>query len=504
MNFIDRTVGFFSPQRGLKRARARAAMEIVASYEGAQTGRRTEGWITAGGSANAEIQGASGRTRNRVRDLVRNNCHLRKAVRIFQNNAVATGIIPMADTGDTGLNKIIDSEFKSWAKYCDADGQLDFYGIQQLIARTERISGECIVRFRPNREAGDVPLQLQVLEPDYIDGSRQYYADNDGKYTILGVQFDQNGKRIGYWLFSRHPGEIVGTSLKESLISQIVPASEVLHVYYKERPGQVRGITDYSAVITNLRDLDDYGDAERVRKKTEACLAAIVTSPGSMEETPPLGNPSISTNAARDQIEEFEPGMVEYLDPGEDIKFNTPQASGGYREYKVTELHEIATGAGVMYEQMSGDLSAVNYSSYRAGHLEFRGDVESYRNLLLVPMALEPIWRKFIDYLVLTDVIGETNYGVTWTPPPFQSIDPEKDERATNMAVRSGRKTWRASVVEAGGDPDRQMDEIETTNKELDRRGMILDIDPRNVNDRGQLHGQAAEDTGAPAPPDSK
>src|SRR4051812_44570661 len=115
MNWIDRAVGFFNPQAGLRRARARAATKVVAGYEGSEVGRRTDGWVTAGGSANAEISGASNRLRNRVRDLVRNNCHVRKALRIWSTNSVGSGIIPRADTGDEKLNAVIDAEFKKWS-----------------------------------------------------------------------------------------------------------------------------------------------------------------------------------------------------------------------------------------------------------------------------------------------------------------------------------------------------------------------------------------------------
>lgn len=501
MNWIDKAVGYLSPSRGLKRVRARAAMGILAGYEGAKTGRRTEGWVTAGGDANSEINGSGARLRDRVRDLNRNNCHMRRMLRITQNNIVGTGIVPRADTGDKDLNTRIDAAFKQWSTQCDANGQLDFHGLIGLIVRTERMSGETVVRFLTNPGEGIIPLRLQVLEPDYIDSSKQYFADRDGNYTILGVQFNKNGGRSGYWLYNRHPGGIVGSNLK-GFISELNDAKDILHVYHVERPGQVRGVTDYSAIITNLRDLDDYGDAERVRKKTEACLVAFVESPDG-ENSPPIAPATISEDGAN-RIETFEPGMVEYGRAGETIKFNTPQAAGGYREYKVTELHEIAAGGGVMYEQTSGDLSQVNYSSYRAGHLEFRGDVLVYRWQLLVPMCLNPIWRRFIDYLVIANVIPEANYGVIWTEPPFQSIDPEKDERATNMQVRSGRKTYRESVVESGYDPERTLDEIDQTNKEFDKKGIILDIDPRNVNDRGQLHGSAAADTGNPTAPDSK
>ena len=56
MNFLDRVLGYVAPQAGLRRARHRAAIATLArSYEGARVGRRTEGWVVAGSSANAEI-----------------------------------------------------------------------------------------------------------------------------------------------------------------------------------------------------------------------------------------------------------------------------------------------------------------------------------------------------------------------------------------------------------------------------------------------------------------
>jgi len=64
------------------------------------------------------------------------------------------------------------------------------------------------------------------------------------------------------------------------------------------------------------------------------------------------------------------------LEAGEDIKFNAPAPAGGYREYLMTELQGIGAGVDVPYELLSGDLSNVNYSSYRAGMLGFRNTIE--------------------------------------------------------------------------------------------------------------------------------
>lgn len=39
-----------------------------------------------------------------------------------------------------------------------------------------------------------------------------------------------------------------------------------------------------------------------------------------------------NVNAAGDRIEAFKPSMIEYLEPGKDVKFATLSANGGYAD----------------------------------------------------------------------------------------------------------------------------------------------------------------------------
>ena len=167
-NWLDRAISFVAPQSGLRRLQFRRALAVAEkfSYEGAMKGRRTGGWITSDSDANRETQGSMVWLRNRARDLVRNNPYASKALSELVGNQIGTGIMPRANTGDEKLNGIIDEKFAVWAQNCDADGQLDFFGIQWQVARAVAESGECIVRFRQRRPGDglDVPVQVQVLE----------------------------------------------------------------------------------------------------------------------------------------------------------------------------------------------------------------------------------------------------------------------------------------------------------------------------------------------------
>ena len=172
MNWLDRAIGAVAPGAGLRRARQRQMMAVLArAYEGAKLGRRTEGWVAAGTGANAEIAPAIARLRDRSRDLVRNNPYAAKAVTALVSNMVGTGLLPRARAATPELAAQADRLWSEFAAVADADGLTDFAGLQALIVRSLVESGEVLVRLRERRvEDGlPVPLQLQVLEADHLD-----------------------------------------------------------------------------------------------------------------------------------------------------------------------------------------------------------------------------------------------------------------------------------------------------------------------------------------------
>ncbi|OYU75954.1 MAG: phage portal protein, partial [Alphaproteobacteria bacterium PA3] len=321
-----------------------------------------------------------------------------------------------------------------------------------------------------------VPLQLQLLEPDHLDSSKTEELSNGG-YILQGIEFDALGRRRAYWLFPIHPGENRG----RSLVSRPVPARQVLHLFERLRPGQVRGVPWFAPVILKLRDLDDYDDAELMRKKIEACFAAFVTG-AQDEET--LGRPSSIKSG--DRVESFEPGMIEYLEPGKDVKFASPSANGGYAEYMRLQLHAVAAGVGLTYELLTGDLSQVNYSSIRAGLIEFRRRMEALQWQLIVPGLCQPVWSRFVELAQASGQLPEGEITSEWTAPRFEAVDPLKDIQADVLAVRAGVMTLKEAIARQGYDPAQVLAEIASTNAELDAAGITLDTDPRRSTKTGQ------------------
>ena len=489
--WLDDFIGFFAPMAGFKRKQARMALDITRAYEGAKVGRRTDGWFTPSTSANTEIYVAGRRLRDRARDIVRNNPYGKKARRIFSDNFVGTGIIPQARTSSDRLNKQIMAAWNDWLSECDFDGNCNFYALQAQIVRAMFESGECFVRYRDMPFDGSiVPFQLQVLESDYLDLTKNYEMPDMSGYIRQGIEFDKNGKRVAYWMWPVHPGDTI--MVWPRLNSVRIPANQILHIFEKDRPGQIRGVTAFAPVINRLKDLDDYDDAELWRKKIESCFAAFVIQ-NSGAEGPVLGNiattgaPGNGTggNAPPTRVETFRPGMIEYLKPGEDVRFGNPTSDANYPSYQRVQLHAIAAGLGVTYEQLTGDLSQVNYSSLRAGLLEFRRTIETLRWQVFIPMFCVPVWKCFINRAYIAGLISKADYAASWTPPKFEMIDPLKDAQADTMMMRNGTLTWREAVANHGYDPDEQIAEITSTNAAFDENGIILDSDPRRITQAG-------------------
>lgn len=428
------------------------------SYDGARTDRRSNGWVAAGSSANSEILPQLSILRNRSRELVRNNPYASKAMRVLSSNRIGTGI--MATIND----KSVAALWKKWVKVCDADWNYDLYGLQKLISNTEAESGECLIRFRYRKMSDGlpVPLQLQLLEPDFIDTAKNETLKNKG-WIQNGIEFSPIGERVAYWLFNQHPGEnIINTTIKSSR----VPASDVIHSFDRKRPGQMRGVPILAPVMMTANDLNEYLEATLVRKSAEACIAAFVETDDE--------DRSIGDESQQDQmrIEELAPGMVQYLSKGEKITFTNPSASTGDVGYTNDRLHAIAAGIGITYEQLTGDLSQVNYSSIRAGTLDFRREIEQWQWLNFVPSVLNRVMEKFLDTAFAAGLIQTVEIEYDWTTPRFDWVDPLKDVQGEELELTMGLKTWSEAVRARGFNPDLLLEELKAEREKFKAAGI--------------------------------
>jgi lambda family phage portal protein len=492
-NWFERTLGTLAPTYALKRAMAQTALQSLRGYDGARVTPRTASWRAPATAASAEIAYDGKIVRARARDLVRNNPYATKVHNTLLNNVISTGI--------TGVpkGKKWRQIWTDWQDECDFEGLSDFAGLQNMAGASLFESGDVLIRYitvaSSSVPAGITPLKLQVMEPDFIDTTRMGILAGGG-FVDRGIEYDKMGRRVAYWIYDHHPGDVAMFRLR-SLQSSRVPASEIRHIFNRMRPGQDRGISLFAPVIMRLRDLDSYFEAELTRKRIEACLSVFVTTLPDEDGDPLKKVIGTADSSDPERRERLEPGMVEYLQHGENISVAAPAAGLGFGDYAKTYLQGIASGCGVMYEHMTGDYSGVNYSSYRAGNFEFRRLVERLQWLTIIPMALKPTANEFRRHAIAAGLGPvQTPPAFTWATPKFISVDPFKDAQANEKNLRLGIERP-STLVEGNGYT--YAEHLEGLKADMALSDSIVgaqfDGDPRKaVNDqKGQGNAQTAD-----------
>ncbi len=500
MHWLDRWTQGLAPRWTLKRVRARVAAEFLARhYEAASPGRRTSGWTKQSGDANASMAAALSLLRQHARDLVRNNPYAESALATIADHAVGWGITakPSRAAG-AQLQKRATEFWKAWAQTpaCDADGREDFYGLQKLIMRTVAESGEVLIRrrWRRTEDGLPIPLQLQVIEPDFLDTLRDGMALPNRGRIIQGIEFDALGRRAAYWLFREHPGATLISS-RGFGISDRVPASEILHVFKRKRPGQARGASWFAPVLLRMKDFDTYEDAALVKQKIAACLAVITSDiDGS---APPLG----ATDPEKPEVDTLEPGMILNMPPGRSVAVVEPPVISEHAAYAETVLRGIATGLGMTYEDLTGNYTNLPFSAARMSRLRHWARVDDWRWQMLIPQFCAPAWQWAMEAAM---IVGLPEIpGAEWSAPPMPMIEPDKEGLAYQRNIRTGIMSISEAIRERGYDPDDLLEEFAADLKKLDRLGIILDSDPRKTTQAGNPR-DAAKAATAPAQTDQE
>lgn len=485
-NWLDRTIGAVSPGWQMRRLRSRVASDLLQRhYEGAAVGRRTQGWRRPTTDANAAIGPSLAKLRETARDLVRNNPYAASALNTIVNHTVGDGIVAT----------VAPAWWQAWvgSTAIDADGRHDLAGLEKLVLRTVVESGEVLVRRRWRRVEDGlmVPMQLQVLEPDYLDMSRDGILPGGNK-VIHGVEFDALGRRVAYWLYREHPGAI-GIHMRSTYASVRVPAADITHVFRADRPGQVRGPSWFAPVLLRFKDFDEFEDATLMKQKIAACLAVLTTDPNGQA----LGVGGVGDTATAPETDSLEPGMITNLPPGRDIHVVQPPSVTDYPEYSKVSLRAIATGLGVSYEDLTGDYTNLPFSAARMSRLRHWSLVEDWRWRLVVPQFMQPVWGWAVE---AASVVGLEPLPVQsdWTAPALPMLDPDKEGLAFARNIRSGASNLFEAIRERGYDPRRFLEEYREANQLIDELGLKLDSDPRYLSQQGQLHPAP---TAAPASP---
>jgi lambda family phage portal protein len=397
----------------------------------------------------------------RARDAYRNITWATCAVHLLRDNVISTGVTPMLTLSDAALRTQVHSLWSQWVEDSDFTGRTHFYGQQAEAFQATLIDGECLSLIRPGPT-----LQIQILPSEFLDASR-----DNGIDILGGIEYDAEGRRLGYWLYSKNPAQPLNP------VSVFVPADRVIHLFAPLQPGFERGTSWLAPALVNLYELRAFLEASLVRARTGSLFCGFVRS---ADGTPFLVTDQGSTD--------FEPGSLARLRPGDELTFTTPpDPTQGYTPFISTQLRAIASALGVPYELLSGDLGQVSFASGREGLLSFQRRCDAIVQNLFAPQFCRPVWRWWTRIMVASGQLPEEilTAPVRWVGVPIPTLDSRMETQSIIQKIRAGLLSRSEAVRVTGLDCESLDDEISTDNARADKLGLVLDSDPRKVTLQG-------------------
>jgi len=452
MNWVANQLGYTakaSPRRqGLMRR----------TYNAADTSDRFADWVTGALGPNEDLRTSLRRLRARSRDLAMNNDYMKKYLRMVFTNVIGpTGIkMQMKIENSPGVldlkaNRQVEQAWEEWGRVptCSVTRDLSFIDIQRLAVQSVARDGEVLIR---KVRGFDNPYRfaLQLIEADHLDETHHTDLAN-GNRIRMGVETDEWGAPVAYHLRESHPGDTSAT-LRRQQVNR-VPADEIIHLYIKERIGQVRGVPWAASTMIRLKMIGGYEEAELTGARAAASKMGFFE-----HEEGAAGYTGDDTDAEGNLIEEFEPGVMRDLPVGVKFKpFDPGNPSRNFKDFMKAMLRGAASGLNVAYNTLANDLEGVNFSSIRSGVLEER---ENWRALHWWVMQ-HFHWNVFPEWLTFALVTAQVNLPMAkfekfnrplWQPRGWAWVDPKKDIETNKIALDNKLTSWSAIVAEQGKD----------------------------------------------------
>lgn len=439
MNILDNVIAAISPSRGVQRARSRAAL---AHFRAASAPQRNATIRAVSGDADAVATGFRRPVREATRDVVRNNATAARAKQVLGNIIVGTGIEPKLISGDQRLNdawpamkRLLDSTA------IDADGVSTLAALQRLMVEMMIVDGEALMVL-PHESGPESFFQVRVLEADYLDDRMQGRALNSANALYDGIEYGPDGRVVAYHLFDEHPGSAVWHPDWRGLTSSRIEADRVIHLYRVDRAGQRRGMSWFAPVLEDLVQLAYNDEAQMLRQNIAASFTAFWKSEKAPEA---VGIPS-----------KLAPGLIQQIGADDEVVFGNPPEVTGYDDFARIHLRRVAVGLGLTYEELSGDLTGVNFSSARIGRLPEGQCVEAWQWTLVMPRLCAPMARWFLRRWAYADeslISALHEARIVFTPPPPVIADPKAETQVSIDRIEAGLSSRHSEIRKQGYDP---------------------------------------------------
>lgn len=422
------------------------------NYISAQTNYQNQNtWTNAtGGDPDTFIAPALQTIRNRCRFIQRNSPLAAGIISTFSTHVVGSGprlqYIPE-----------IEVKFNQWAEICDIETKLSLADNLKNDIESQLIEGESLTFLTTDKKSDyPVSLRIQNIAVDRLDTPYQFY-NNDR--IRQGVEVDNNGKPIKYYISKSHPYSYYGSF--GSLDYETVSANQIIHLFQCKSAGQSRGIPLIQSAIPLYAQLYRFINATLSAAEIAADFSAIIKSNSDLVEEDSL-------LTAMDTFE-VERGMAMTLPNGWEMQqFKAEHPNSTFGEFRKEIINEIARAINMPLGVAMANFSGYNYSSGRLDmqmYYRFIKTIQQWIAIRKLNRLLKLFIREaslisgFLSNETLRELTNNT-YVPIWLWPGFEHVDPQKEAAALKTHLEIGETTLTEEWIRQGKDPDQQFKKL--------------------------------------------
>lgn len=480
---LDKVIGWFSPEAGVRRLKAKTVMALYGGYTAARADRRqTKAWQTMEGSADQVTLPDLPILRERSHDLYRNAPLATGAINTVVTNVVGTGLkvqsridrevlAPyLGDNEDAfdAFERAAEREFRFWASSRDGDAArvLDFASQQDLALRSVLVAGDAFVlRRHINRPGARYSTAFQLVEAERVCNPN---FNRDVPSLSGGVEKDSFGAAIAYHILQAHPGDVTNPASREWVRLRAQDRQGLWLVNHLARPtriGMTRPVPYLTPVIETLKQLDKYSEAELMAAVISSMFSVFIKS----EDPDGLAPMNDGTPVTSREENDFQlgPGAILDLLPYESVEIADPKRpNAAFDAFVMAVLRQIGVALEIPFELLVKHFTA-SYSAAQAALLEAWKFFRARREWLAC-IYCQPVYEVVITEAVargylhapgfFSDPLIRAAYlGTEWIGPPRGQIDQLKEGKAARERVDMGISTLAEETAAlTGGDWERK------------------------------------------------
>ena len=490
-------------------------------------------WAPALRSADLDMLGDKGLIDARVRDVSRNDAYVAAGAQIHKDSIVGAAYLLNSKPAHRvlGLDEVWAEEFQQEVEEqftLYAESPRNWIDAQRINSFTDQIrlgvgvfcaTGEVLASVEWLRDGGrPFNTAVQMIELDRLSNP---YGQADDKYLRRGVQKNDFGAPVGYWIQVAHPTDF--TVQDDTYRWKYVPATkpwgraQIIHIFEQQRPEQTRGISQMVAALKEIRITKKFRDITLANAVLNATYAASIESElPSQAVFEALGAGGRSGNMGEaiaeygtsylGAVSKFAGGgkglfldgvKIPHFFPGTKLQLRPAGTPGGVgTDFEKSLLRYIAANLGVSYEQLSKDYSETNYSAARAGVNETekfmagrkKRVADGFANMVFMLWLEEAINKKKITSMPRNapswyeGLNAEAYSQCEWIGASKGQIDELKETQAAVLRLKWGLSTQEKEVARFGGDWRKVNAQRERERKDQEARGILPDPKDNMMN----------------------